>query len=483
MSALLQDVFFVVNHVVLGYFGLVVVSYTAVTLLSYVQARRHLRRLVHARLQRSVRSSLTPPITVCVPCFDEEEVIVSSVRALLGLRYPQHEVVVTNDGSRDRSLELLVDAFALRRVDHPAPSLLPTRPLRGVYRSRTHPNLTVIDKENGGRSDALNAAINHARHPLVCCTDADSLLEPEALLTLVRPFIERPERTVAAGGMIRVANGTTVERGHVVRADLPRELLPMFQVVEYLRAFTAARCGWSLVNGLLIISGAFGLFRRDAVIDVGGYAVDSVGEDFELCVRLHRRMRELGRPYHLAFVPDPVCWTQAPSGLRDLGGQRDRWHRGLIDTLWRHRGMIGRPSMGAAGTLALPFFVLFEFLGAFVEAAGYLVVILGVALGLVQPSFAVLFFCLAVLAGIVLSFSALLLEDTTFRRFPGVRQFLRLTLFCTLENFGYRQLVTFYRVRGFVSWLRGDHSWGTIERTGFEGGGDGGGLQPEVGLR
>jgi len=479
VTDLLRDAFGVVNDAVLGYFVLVVVAYSAVTVLSFVQARRHLRRVVHARLQRSVRSSLTPPIAVCVPCFDEEEVIVDSVRAMLALRYPQHEVVVANDGSTDRSLALLAEAFALRRVDQPAQAPLATAPVRGVYRSRTHPNLVVVDKVNGGRADALNAAINHARHPLVCCTDADSLLEADALLTLVRPFVERPDRTIGAGGMIRVANGCAVERGHVVRAGLPREALPMFQVVEYLRAFTAARCGWSLMNGLLIISGAFGLFRRDAVMDVGGYAADSVGEDFELCLRLHRRMRELGRPYHLAFVPDPVCWTQAPARLRDLGGQRDRWHRGLTDTLWRHRDLIGRPSMGAAGTVALPFFVLFEFLGAFIEAAGYVLVPLALALGWTSLAGALAFFGLAVLAGLVLSFSALLLEDTTFRRFTGVRQFLRLALFCVIENLGYRQLVTFLRIRGFVGHLRGDRSWGTIERRGFHDGA----LQPEVGLR
>jgi cellulose synthase/poly-beta-1,6-N-acetylglucosamine synthase-like glycosyltransferase len=386
---------------------------------------------------------------------------------MLGLRYPQHEVVVANDGSTDRSLALLVEAFALRRVDLPVDAPLPTQPVHAVYRSRTHPNLVVLDKANGGRSDALNAAINHARHPLVCCTDADSLLEPDALLTLVRPFVERPDRTVAAGGIIRVANGCTVQRGHVVRAGLPRGALPMFQVVEYLRAFTAARCGWSLLNGLLIISGAFGLFRRDAVIDAGGYATDSVGEDFELCVRLHARRRELGRPYHLAFVPDPVCWTQAPARLRDLGGQRDRWHRGLCDTLWRHRRLVGRPRMGAAGVLALPFFVLFELVGAFVEAAGYLLVPLGLALGWTSPSGALVFFCLALLSGIVLSLSALLLEDTTFRRFAGARQFLRLAAFCLAENLGYRQLVTWFRIRGFLGWLRGDASWGTIERRRF----------------
>jgi cellulose synthase/poly-beta-1,6-N-acetylglucosamine synthase-like glycosyltransferase len=479
MTGVLETLAVGFAHVALGYFVLVMVSYTVITGLSFVYARRMLRRTVHARLQRSVRSSLTPPISVCVPCYDEEDVIVDSVRALLALRYPRHEVVVCNDGSQDASLQRLVDAFALRRVDQPAPRRLPYSHVRGVYRCRAHPGLVVIDKDNGGRSDALNAAIDHARNPLVCCVDADSLLEPDALLVLVRPFIERPDRTVAAGGLIRVANGSRIERGHVVQARLPRRALPMFQTVEYLRAFTAARCGWSLLNGLLIISGAFGLFRKDAVVDAGGLATDSIGEDFELVVRIHRRMRELGRPYQIDFVPQPVCWTQVPERLRELGGQRDRWHRGLTDTLWRHRGMIGNPRYGAPGVLALPFFVLFEFLGAFVEAAGYVVVVISLAFGLVDVGFAALFFALAVLSGICLSLSALLLEDTTFRRFGDTRDFLRLATFSVLESFGYRQIMSWYRIRGFWKYVRGNHAWGTIQRTGFTGEP----LQPEVGMR
>jgi cellulose synthase/poly-beta-1,6-N-acetylglucosamine synthase-like glycosyltransferase len=466
-------------HVALGYFVLIVLSYTAITALSFVYARRTLRRTVHARLQRSVRSSLTPPISVCVPCFVEQDVIVDSVRSLLALRYPHHEVVVCNDGSQDATLRRMIDAFAMRRVDQPAPRRLAYAHVRGVYRSRTHPGLVVVDKDNGGRSDALNAAIDHARSPLVCCVDADSLLEADALLVLVRPFIERPDRTVAAGGLIRVANGSRIERGHVVRARLPRRVLPMFQTVEYLRAFTAARCGWSLLNGLLIISGAFGLFRKDALVDAGGFATDSIGEDFELVVRMHRRMRELRRPYRIEFVPQPVCWTQVPERLRELGGQRDRWHRGLTDTLWRHRRMVGNPRYGAPGVLALPFFVLFEFLGAFVEAAGYVVVVIALVFGLVDVGFAALFFALAVLSGICLSLSALLLEDTTFRRFGDTRDFLRLAAFSILESFGYRQIVSWYRIRGFWKYVRGDHAWGTIQRTGFTGEP----LQPEVGMR
>jgi cellulose synthase/poly-beta-1,6-N-acetylglucosamine synthase-like glycosyltransferase len=348
-----------------------------------------------------------------------------------------------------------------------------------VWRSRTHSNLMIVDKVNGGKCDALNAAINFARYPLVCCVDADSLLEPDALVSIVRPFIERPDRTVAAAGIIRVVNGCEVARGHVTKVGLPRQWLPMFQTVEYLRAFTAGRTGWSMMNSLLIVSGAFGIFRKDAVIDVGGYATDSIGEDFELVVRLHRRMRELKRPYHIAFVPDPVCWTEAPARVKQLGGQRDRWHRGLTDTLVRHRRMIGNPRYGAVGMLGLPFFVLFEFLGALIEAVGYIVIPLGFAVGYLSGWAATLFFVLAVGTGICLSLSALLLEDMAFRKFGSWRDFGRLVLFCVLENLGYRQLVTYYRVRGLFSYLRGDHAWGDMDRAGFAPDT----LQPDVGMR
>ena len=476
---MIHDVVMAINAVVLAYFILILVSYSAVTLLSWIQVRRYFRRLVHARLQRSVRSRLTPPISICAPAYNESEVIIDAVRSMLGLRYPLHEVVLTNDGSTDDTLDVLIEAFDMYRVDQPGHLRLDTAPVRGVWRSRSNSNLIVVDKENGGRADALNSSINFARYPLVCCIDADSLLEPEALMTVVRPFVERPDRTVGAGGIIRVANGCEVSRGHVTQVGLPKQWLPMFQTVEYLRAFTAARTGWSMINSLLIISGAFGIFRKDAVIDVGGFATDSIGEDFELCMRLHARMRELKRPYHIAFVPDPVCWTEAPDRLKQLGGQRDRWHRGLTDTLVRHRRMICNPRYGAVGLLGLPFFVLFEFLGAFIEAAGYVAIPFGFALGYLNGAAAALFFLLAVGSGICLSLSALLLEDVSFRKFGRWRDFARLVLFCLMENFGYRQAMTYYRVKGFWSYLKGDHGWGHIDRKGFAPDA----LQPEVGMR
>jgi cellulose synthase/poly-beta-1,6-N-acetylglucosamine synthase-like glycosyltransferase len=467
LASLGTDVLHDVNDLALVYFALLAVSYLLVTLGSAIQVRRYFHRRSAAALQRTLRSHMSPPVTICVSAYNEAETIVDSIRAMLTLQYPNYEVALTNDGSKDATLERLIEGFGLRRVDQPIRPGIATAPIRGVYRSRQHPNLIVLDKENGGRSDGLNAAVNAASSPLICCVDADSILEQDGLLAAVRPFVERPEVTIAAGGIIRVANGCRIDQGHVTRVGLPRQPLAMLQTVEYLRAFLAARTGWSMLNGLLIISGAFGMFRRTRVIEVGGFASDSIGEDFELCVRLHRRAREERRPYRLEFVPDPVCWTEVPERLRELGGQRNRWHRGLLDTLWRHRRMIANPRYGAVGLLSLPFFVTFEFLGAFVEVFGYLSLVVSLILGVVNVPFALTFLAVAILSGVLLSLAAVLLEDFAFRRYGRLPELLRLVAFSVAENFGYRQLMTGYRIRGVFAYLRGDQAWGEIRRIGF----------------
>lgn len=455
------------NYLVLGYFGLLTVSYLGVSVMSAIQVRSYFRKRSEVALRRSLRSRLTPPVTVCVSAYNEAATIVDSIRAMLTLDYPDYEIALTNDGSTDGTLDALIDGFDLRRVDQPLRPGIATQPVLAVYRSRLHRNLVVIDKANGGRSDGLNASINAATSPLICCVDADSILERDGLLAAVSPFVERPEAVMGAGGIIRVANGCRIESGHVVKVGLSRHPLAMLQTVEYLRAFLAARTGWSMVNGLLIISGAFGIFRRSAVVEAGGFATDSIGEDFELCVRLHGHQRDSGRRGRLEFVPDPVCWTEVPERLRDLGRQRNRWHRGLVDTLWRHRRLIGNPRYGAVGMLALPFFLLFEFLGAFIELLGYLVIGLSLGLGIVNTGFALALLAVAFLSGVLLSLSAVLLEDTAFRRYGHMRELLRLIAYSVVENVGYRQVITVYRVRGFFAYLRGNKAWGEMKRIGF----------------
>ena len=393
--------------------------------------------------------------------------MVENVRSLLMLDYPLFEVILVNDGSKDRTLGRLVDAFDLRPSARSYEHVLPCRHIRGIYESTTYPNLVVVDKVNGGKADALNAGLNLSLYPIFCAIDADSILEPDALLRLVRPFVDAPGVTIAAGGVVRVANGCEIHGGRVHGVRLPRRALPLMQIVEYMRAFLFGRMGWSTGNSLLVISGAFGLFEKKAAVAAGGYATDSVGEDMELVVRMHRHRRERRQPYRIGFVPDPICWTEVPETLRVLRRQRTRWQRGLIDTLMRHRAMLGRPRFGSVGMVSLPGFFVFEMLSPVVELSGYVLIPVLWALGLLDASLAWTFFLLAVMYMVLVSALAVLLEDLAFRRHPSIWDLGRLLVGALLENFGFRQLTVWWRVRAFWEYLRGDLSWGAMERRGM----------------
>ncbi|HJR15249.1 MAG TPA: glycosyltransferase [Gemmatimonadales bacterium] len=416
--------------------------------------------------RRLLRSPLTPPVSVLAPAFNEEANVVENVRSLLMLDYPLFEVVLINDGSRDRTLGRLIDAFDLRQSARSFERALTCNTIRAIYESPTYPNLVVVDKVNGGKADALNAGLNLSLYPLFCAIDADSILERDALLRLVRPFVDAPGVTIAAGGVVRVANGCDIHGGRVHAVQLPRRTLPLIQIVEYLRAFLFGRMGWSTGNSLLVISGAFGLFEKRAAILAGGYATDSVGEDMELVVRMHRYRRERREPYRIGFVPDPICWTEVPDTLRVLRRQRTRWHRGLIDTLIRHRAMIGRPRYGSVGMVALPGFLVFEMLSPVIEMSGYILLIVLWAMGALNASLALTFFLLAIMYMVLVSALAVLLEDIAFRRYPHIRDLGRLLAAAVLENFGFRQLTVWWRVRAFWEYVRGDLTWGAMERRG-----------------
>lgn len=447
-----------------------------------IETRRHTGRLRETSLHRTIRSPLTPPISILVPAYNEEAGIVDSIRSLLALEYPAFEIVVISDGSTDATIERLVEAFDLEQVHRPTPPFVAHESVEAVYVPRGRLSLLVLDKGNGGKADALNAGINFAEYPLVCAIDADSVLEQDALVKAAMPFLDDPAGTVATGGLVRVANGCRIERGRVMEAGLPRTALPMFQVVEYLRAFFGARTGWSAVNGLLIVSGAFGLFRKDAVIAAGGYSTETVGEDMELVVRLHRTMRDQGRPDRVVYVPDPVCWTEAPESARVLRRQRRRWQRGSAETLLTHARMLGNPRYRASGLLAMPALLLFELLGPAIELSGYAVAILALATGSLGGDVFLLFLAISVLYGLILSFGAIAIEDASFGRHPGWDQLGRIMLFATLENAGYRQLGHLWRLEGLWQLVRGGE-WGAMERTGFAQAESEVMLGDEVGLR
>jgi cellulose synthase/poly-beta-1,6-N-acetylglucosamine synthase-like glycosyltransferase len=325
----------------------------------------------------------------------------------------------------------------------------------------------VIDKENGGKADALNAGLNYCYTPTFCAMDADSLLEPEALIRIVRPFLE-DATTIAVGGILRIANGCRIENGRVVEVRLPKNLLARFQVLEYLRVFLAGRMGWASLDASLIISGAFGIFSREAVVSAGGYATDTVGEDMELVVRLHRYHREKGIPYKIHFVPDPVAWTECPESISVLARQRDRWQRGLYQTLTRHFRLLLNPRYGKAGLLAFPYFFFLEMLGPVIELLGYLSFIFTIASGRADWWLISAFLATAIVLGGVLSLAAVALEELSFRRYPRRSDLLRLFGLAALESFGYRQLNTWWRVKGTYSALRGVEGWGRMTRRGFQ---------------
>lgn len=408
-----------------------------------------------------------PPITLLVPAYNEEVTIEESVRSLLALQYPNFEVVVVNDGSSDGTMAALTRAFELVPASRRYELAAPHKPIRGVYQAPHQPRLLVVDKENGGKADALNAAINLARSPIVCSMDADSLLEPDSLLLAVRPFLDDPERTVAVGGTVRVANGCEISYGRVTEVRTPRNVLALMQTVEYLRAFLMARLAWSQVGALTIISGAFGLFRRDAVLDVGGYSLGTVGEDMELVVKLHKHFKRARRPYRVVFSPEPVCWTEAPETLGVLGRQRARWQRGALETAARHKDMILNPRYGSVGVLGFGYVVLVDVLGPILELLGYLTLPALWAAGLINFNVLAAFLALNMGLGIVVSVGALALEEVELKRLPSVGSLFKLLAAAIGENFGYRQLNGLWRLRGTWQFLTKQHGWGAMTRRGL----------------
>lgn len=448
----------------LFYFIAVSCGYLMLNVLSFFSMRRHLDSHVLGDLPRAY-TDFKPPISLLVPAYNEEATIVASIRSLLQLTYYEYEIIIINDGSTDGTLAELKREFELIPFAEAYWRKLQTKPERSIWRSTRHPNLRVIDKENGGKADALNVGINAARYPLFCAVDADSILQRDSLQLIVHPFIE-DARTIAAGGTVRVVNGCEVKGGFLVSVGLPHKLLSLFQIVEYLRAFLFGRLGWSPINAMLVISGAFGLFRKSSVIDAGGYRSDTVGEDMELVMRLHRLHREKGIPYRIVFVPNPVCWTEVPETMRVLKSQRVRWQRGLSESLVMNMGLLFDRRSGWVGWLAFPFAILFEWFGPVIEVCGYLFMILGFWFGLISlPAFLV-FTLVAIVLGILLSISALMLEEMSFHLYPRRKQFAILLLLAVLENFGYRQLTMFWRLQGLLHWIFGAKAkWGTMTRS------------------
>ena len=423
------------------YFVLVNLGYLAVNLLAIPRLRRKLalRALEHLP---PAYPGFEPPVSLLVPVYDEEATIASSVRSLLQLDYPEFEIVVVNDGSRDATLAALTEAFQLEVFPEAHCRRIKAKAVRAIYHSKLHANLRVVDKENGGKADSLNVGINASRFPLFCAMETRAILQRDSLGRVTQPFLD-DARTVAAGVAVRVANGGSVK------------LLTLMQAVEYLRAYVFGRLGWATLNAVLVIPGAFGVFRKDTVVEAGGYRADTLGEDMELVARLHCLLRARHQPYAIELIADPICWTQVPDDLRTLHDQRVAWHRGLAESLHRENGLAR--AGGAPGFLALPFLRVFECYGPLVEVAGYLFMAAMLLLGYLSGAAFAAFLALAFSLGFLLSVSALLLEELSFHPYPRFSQMAALVAAAFLENLGYRQLVALWRAVALTRWLVTKH--------------------------
>ena len=428
---------------------------------------RHQR--VHSIRSRALIDRLASPplVSIVVPAYNEELTVVESVRSLLALDYQAREIIVVNDGSRDGTLEALRVAFELVPAPVSFIERLKTAPVRGLYRSIVAPELLVVDKMNAGcKSDASNAGINAASGELVLITDADTMFEPDAVTRGVLPFLDNPD-VIAVGGNIGIVNGCHIENGVITDVRLPRSWLARFQIIEYMRSFLLFRLACASCNAVVLISGAFGMFRRDALMAVGGFDPLAIAEDMDITIRLHEYFRGQGKSKRIAFDPNPLGWTQAPEDFASLRSQRYRWRRGLLQVLWQHRRMIGHPRYGLVGLGAIPYIAVFEGLGAPLEIAGYIVTTTAWLLGILSPHYWLVMIAAAFVSGLASTLLAVLLNDLGRRWYARPREFFSLLGAVAFEAFGYAQLNSVLSCIGTVKAFTSKGGWGPMKRRRF----------------
>lgn len=416
------------------------------------------------------KSKILPSISIIAPAYGEQETIIESVNSLLNLQYPDYELVVVNDGSPDNTLNVLIDYFNLEKVDRVIIEKLKTQPIRGIYINKNIPNLIIVDKANGGKADALNVGINIAQKEFYCGIDSDSLLEADALIKLASTTLDTEKETVAMGGNIFPINGCTVHKGVVEKKRIPNNSLARFQTIEYMRAFMAGRVGWAHINCLLIISGAFGLFRKERVIEMGGYLTsserykkDTVGEDMELVVRISRFMRENKTDYAIHYAYNANCWTEVPESWKILRNQRDRWHRGLIDIINFHKKILFSRKYGSMGLVSMPYFFIFEMVGPMFEIQGYIMVLLAAIFGILNKPVAFMLFVSSIVMGVLISVVSLFIAEKETKYFDR-SNLIVLIFYAFIENFGLRQYISYWRVKGYFSAMKKPKGWGKMER-------------------
>ena len=445
-------------------------SYLLLGIFSAVALRKYLRKNSYINYNTLVLSPLVPRISIIAPAYNESKSIIDNVRTLLSLYYNNFEVIIVNDGSTDDTFQKIVQAFELVKVNYYFDYRIPCERIKGVYKSEnpSYNRLTVIDKNNGGKADSLNAGINISRNSLIVTIDADSIIESDSVLKLVKPFLEEKDhKVIGTGGVIRIVNSCDIERGHIREIKIPDQILPRLQVLEYTRAFLLGRMAWSHLDGLMLISGAMGMFDRETVIQAGGYSIKTVGEDMELVLRMRRYKAERKEKYEVTYIPDPLCWTEAPSDFKSLRKQRTRWTRGLIESLWSHRRLFMNPSYGKLGLMGYPYWFFFEWLSPLIAFSGFVYTIYLIISHKLNLPFFLLLFLFVYTFAVSLSVWAVLFEEITFHKYGRKRDVLRLLAAALAEPFFY-PMHTLFALIGNIEALGGKQGWGKAKRSGFE---------------
>ncbi|MBD79521.1 MAG: hypothetical protein CL840_11440 [Crocinitomicaceae bacterium] len=448
------------------------VSYLVLSLVSFLAVKKYLHKNSFVDYRDILNTDIAPSVSLLAPAYNETETIIENIRSLLSIHYSNFEVIVINDGSKDDTLEKCIEEYELEKVDFAVNYEIETKEIRGIYKSknRAFNQLIFIDKENGGKSDALNVGINVSSYDYITCIDVDCVLEQDALLKLMKPFMDENEKeVVATGGVIRIANSCVIEDGQLLEVKVPKNFVARSQALEYIRAFLLGRMAWSLMDGLILISGALGVFQKKTAIAVGGYDTKTVGEDMELVVRMRRYMLEKKKKYTVAFIPDPLCWTECPESWTMLGRQRNRWTRGTIETLWKHRGMFFNPKYKLLGMLSYPYWFVFEWLAPILEGGGLMLFFLLALVGLVNWSFFMLMMLLVFGFTITFSVLSLLIEEITYHNYKRKRDILMLLRIGLLEPFLYHPFIVYSAILGNLDYLFGKSSWGEMTRKGFSG--------------
>jgi cellulose synthase/poly-beta-1,6-N-acetylglucosamine synthase-like glycosyltransferase len=463
MGFIFGNIIFILTLILFG-------SYLILGIFSAMALRKYLRKNSYVNYNSLVLSPLSPKISIIAPAFNESKSIIDNIRTLLSLYYNNFEVILVNDGSTDDTFEKIKEAYDLNRVNYYFDYRIPCERIKGVYKSKnpSYNRLTVIDKNNGGKADSLNAGINICKSTLFVSIDSDSIIEADSILKLVKPFLEeKDKKVIGTGGVIRIVNSCDVERGHIREIHIPKKILPRFQVLEYTRAFLLGRMAWSHLDGLMLISGAMGIFDRETVIKAGGYSIKTVGEDMELVLRMRRYMTEKNQKYEVTYIPDPLCWTEVPSDLKSMRKQRTRWTRGLVESLWLHRKIFFNGKFGRLGMLGYPYWFFFEWMSPLIAFGGFVFTLFLIITNSLNWPFYLLLFTFVYTFAVLLSTWSVLFEEITFHKYRNKRDVLKLISAALLEPFFY-PVHTYFAIRGNIEAMRGKKGWGSAKRAGFE---------------